>query len=374
MKYTDQNPPIVCMMTQSTCYKGTTQGIPVGILWHDTAAGNPWLSRYVQPDDNAPNKNELLQIIGVNKNKNDFNHIQRYAGLNCWVGKLANGKIATVQSMPWTYRPWGCGSGSKGSCNGTTGGPFWIQFEIQDDAWSNADKDYTKGSADYFKEVYKEACEITAYLCKKFNIDPNGTVDYKGMKVPTILCHQDAHKLGLGSGHKDVNMWFSKYGKSMATARADVANLLKESQPAPAPVPAPPTAGFKVGDLVTIKSGAKYYSGKEIPAWVFTKAWYISSVKVDRIVLGKSEDGKANLVSAFQPEDLQLKETVPTFQPYVIRVVANALNVRKGPSTDFSVTTIIHKGEVYTIVEEKDGWGKLKSGAGWIMLRYTEKK
>jgi hypothetical protein len=47
MKYTDQNPPMVCMMTQSTCYKGTTQGTPVGILWHDTAAGNPWLSRYV---------------------------------------------------------------------------------------------------------------------------------------------------------------------------------------------------------------------------------------------------------------------------------------------------------------------------------------
>jgi hypothetical protein len=84
------------MMTQSTCYKGTTKGTPVGILWHDTAAGNPWLSRYVQPDDNAPNRKELLAIIGKNKYNNDYNHINRNAGLNCWIGKLANGEVTTI--------------------------------------------------------------------------------------------------------------------------------------------------------------------------------------------------------------------------------------------------------------------------------------
>ena len=31
------------------------------------------------------------------------------------------------------------------------------------------------------------------------------------------------------------------------------------------------------------------------------------------------------------------------------------------------------KNEVYTIVEEKDGWGKLKSGTGWIKLSYAKK-
>ena len=28
---------------------------------------------------------------------------------------------------------------------------------------------------------------------------------------------------------------------------------------------------------------------------------------------------------------------------------------------------------VFTIVQEQDGWGKLKSGAGWISLAYTTK-
>ena len=33
----------------------------------------------------------------------------------------------------------------------------------------------------------------------------------------------------------------------------------------------------------------------------------------------------------------------------------------------------VKKGDVFTIVETQNGWGKLKSGAGWISLGYTEK-
>jgi hypothetical protein len=41
----------------------------------------------------------------------------KLAGLNAWIGKLANGEVTSVQTMPWEYRPWGCGSGNAGSCN-----------------------------------------------------------------------------------------------------------------------------------------------------------------------------------------------------------------------------------------------------------------
>ena len=380
MKYSDTNPPLVCMMTQSTCYKGTSQGTPVGVLWHDTAGGNPNLKRYVQPDDNAANRDELLEKLGKNLNKNDFNHIVRYAGLNCWVGKLANGEVTTVQTMPWDYRPWGCGSGSRGSCNGVKDGPFWIQFEICDDAYDATIKDYIRGTKEYFEKVYKEACEITAYLCKKFNIDPLGTVSYKGVNVPTILCHKDSHKLGLGSGHSDVLQWFGKYNRTMDMVRGDVKKLLtQDAQPVDPQPPTPPPVeasygDFSVGDLVSIKEGSTYYSGKPVPAWVIQKKWYIASIKNDRIVLGKSEDESANLTSAFKAESLIKVEQTPIFQPYVIRVTAAALNVRKGPGINYSVSTVIYKGGTYTIVEEQNGWGKLKSGAGWIMLQYTERK
>lgn len=67
MKYNDKNKPLVCMMTQSTCYRGTRKFTPKGVLWHSTGANNPWLKRYVQPDDNASNRAELLNLLGKNQ-------------------------------------------------------------------------------------------------------------------------------------------------------------------------------------------------------------------------------------------------------------------------------------------------------------------
>ena len=213
-----------CMQNQSTCYKGTTKGIPVGVLWHDTGAGNPNIKRYVQPSDDDPNREALLKKIGKNANKNDWNHIQHQAGLNAWIGKIADGSVATCQSMPWNFRPWGCGSGSKGSCNGSASvanSPFWIQFEICDDGYKDRE---------YFDKCYQEACEFTAFICKSFGINPKGYVKYNGVTVPTILCHKDSSELGLGSAHGDVYLWFNKFGKTMADVRDDVAKIMNGTQ------------------------------------------------------------------------------------------------------------------------------------------------
>lgn len=57
---------------------------------------------------------------------------------------------------------------------------------------------------------------------------------------------------------------------------------------------------------------------------------------------------------------------------YLVRITAGTLNVRNGPGTSYDVVTQVKKGDVYTIVKEKNGWGQLKSGAGWISLAYTE--
>ncbi len=71
------------------------------------------------------------------------------------------------------------------------------------------------------------------------------------------------------------------------------------------------------------------------------------------------------------------KTTANTFKPYKVKVIANVLNVRNGAGTNHKINTEVKKGEVYTIVKEKKNgstvWGKLKSGAGWIALSYTNK-
>lgn len=214
MKYYNGKVPMQCMMTQSTCYRGTKKMEVYGVLWHSTGANNPNLKRYVQPDDNAGFRDDWLELLGVNQYKNDWNHTEHDAGLNAWIGKLADGSVTSIQTMPWDFAPWGCGVAYKGgpSCNS-----HWIQFEICEDGL----KDPV-----YFNEVYTEACELTAYLCNMYNIDPLGLVKFSGQAVPTILCHQDSYKLGLGCNHSDVYHWFNIHGKTMADVRQDVCDIL----------------------------------------------------------------------------------------------------------------------------------------------------
>ena len=159
----------------------------------------------------------MMTLLGKNKYGNDMNHIYREMGVNAWIGKLADGTTTLIQTLPWHYRPWGCGKGRNGSCN-----DGWIQFEICDDGL---------GDKAYSDAVYKEACEITAYLCQMYSIDPHGYVERNGVKVPTILCHKDSHDLGFGSNHGDVLHWFPKFGYNMETARDDVATLIEASKP-----------------------------------------------------------------------------------------------------------------------------------------------
>ena len=56
----------------------------------------------------------------------------------------------------------------------------------------------------------------------------------------------------------------------------------------------------------------------------------------------------------------------------LVRITASVLNVRAGAGMGYKVNTTVKRGEVFTITETSGEWGKLKSGAGWISLKYTE--
>jgi len=61
---------------------------------------------------------------------------------------------------------------------------------------------------------------------------------------------------------------------------------------------------------------------------------------------------------------------------YQVKVSATDLNIRTGPGTNYSKNGVTGKG-VFTITETRactgsvSGWGKLKSGVGWISLDYA---
>lgn len=80
------------------------------------------------------------------------------------------------------------------------------------------------------------------------------------------------------------------------------------------------------------------------------------------VTIGKTIAGSSSTASS-----------TATAASYLVKVTANALNIRKGPGTNYGTNgTITNKG-TYTIVETQGNWGKLKSGAGWICLNYTKR-
>lgn len=65
---------------------------------------------------------------------------------------------------------------------------------------------------------------------------------------------------------------------------------------------------------------------------------------------------------------------------YRVTVAANdVLNIRAGAGTNYSITGSVKRGEAFTITQVKagagseKGWGKLKSGAGWLSLDFMER-
>ena len=65
---------------------------------------------------------------------------------------------------------------------------------------------------------------------------------------------------------------------------------------------------------------------------------------------------------------------IASAEPFIVQITASSLNVRKGPGTSYAVAQTVRKGQVFTVVQQQGGWGKLKSGAGWISLKYTARK
>lgn len=70
-------------------------------------------------------------------------------------------------------------------------------------------------------------------------------------------------------------------------------------------------------------------------------------------------------------------KTTNTTSSFKVQISISDLNIRKGPGTNYSTTGKFTGKGVFTIVETKQGagsakgWGKLKSGAGWISLDYA---
>lgn len=140
---------------------------------------------------------------------------------------------------------------------------------------------------------------------------------------------------------------------------------------------APKDDKFKKGDVISLIAGAKYTSGAAIPSWVIKSKLYVREVRSDgNLVFSTKSTGAITGVvnpSFAVPYGEASASTSTSFSSYIVQITADKLNVRAGAGTNYKINTVVKKNELYTIVSEKNGWGLLKSNAGWISLKYTKK-
>ena len=137
------------------------------------------------------------------------------------------------------------------------------------------------------------------------------------------------------------------------------------------PPTVPTTTDFKVGDIVQFTGGGVYTSSAaHAPAHSRNQ----SRCKVTQIAAKArnqyhliSEDG-GRVYGWVVSEDVKAISAPAAFVPYTVKVLVGELNIRKGASMNHAVVGVIRDRGVYTIVEEVGGWGRLKSGAGFVSL------
>ena len=185
----------VCLLKENDCYKAGRTIVPKGVMVHSTGANNPNLRRYVGPDDG---------LLGESSPRN-WNQSGVGACVHAFIGRQKDGTVAIYQTLPWNMRGWHCASGSKGSGNNTH-----ISFEICEDGLTDRA---------YFHATYQAAVDLTAYLCRRFRLDP--------LADGVVLCHSEGYRRGIASNHADVMHWWKKFGVDMDDFRAAVAAKLR---------------------------------------------------------------------------------------------------------------------------------------------------
>jgi N-acetylmuramoyl-L-alanine amidase CwlA len=214
-----------------------------------------------------------------------------------------------------------------------------------------------------FDKARDNAAWLTAKLLKEHNLTIGAVKQHHDFAPDGKNCPQTIRDKGLWNNFLQAVQKY--YGVTNSSSSSNTTNTI---------VPV-----FKVGQVVQFNGTKHYKSSDAIQGYICKPG----KVKVNNVYrVGKSRHpymviavsgGGSTAYGWVDATDLQ-EIAVKTFMPYTVRVTANVLNVRSGPGTRYKVTTSIKKNEVYTIVEEKNGWGKLKSGAGWISLKYTKKK
>lgn len=138
-------------------------------------------------------------------------------GVNAILGDFHKGEGRILLVLKENARPWGCGSGKKGSWNNSK-----VQWEVCEPSGHTyaggtmLNYDVAANQA-YFDRMWKMLVAWNVYMAVRF-----------GYPVSEINDHAESYAAGYGSNHSDIGQWLPKHGKSMDALRAEVQAILNE--------------------------------------------------------------------------------------------------------------------------------------------------
>ena len=136
------------------------------------------------------------------------------------------------------------------------------------------------------------------------------------------------------------------------------------------------------GGKLTVRQGGSTwtfdvpYDGKPAQLYRVRKSWSNVNSQIGAYsILANAKAAADKAGSAYGVFDWNGKEVYRASgvkDPYLVRVT-KVMDIRKGPGTSHGKAERKCPAGIFTIVEVKGDWGRLKSGAGWIQLSKTEK-
>jgi len=249
-----------------------------------------------------------------------------------------------------------------------------VMLAYQDLSWTNID-DISVGLSKKLGEAVqkvmdtKEAYDIWQRKAST-DRDGNGILDdeyygvLKGARivgVPGLLIEHSFHT------NKRACEWLLKEDNLKALAEAEARTIAEYFG-----IVKPAEQGNKTVKItafaLTIRKGAGTNFG--------VAGYLILGAKVDICEIadgwGRLTDGRGwiGLKYTEEIEQPQISQLINVGKK--VKVTADVLTIRKGIGTSYAVAGYLKKDNIVTITEEKDNWGKLEDGRGWIGLKYTK--
>lgn len=139
--------------------------------------------------------------------------------------------------------------------------------------------------------------------------------------------------------------------------------------------------GKGIGEAISIRKtaikngeGKKYQTIEELKKNKTVEVLEITEDNWFKIAWPQAISGYAYVNGIdFNYKGENLEPTVPKIVKYTIEVILDKLLIRQGPDASKPAIGFLEKNEIQTIIREKNNYGLLQSGKGWINLNGIQK-